>query len=53
MRHPASSDSHHRQDDEKLAEVLKELLEVREQHGPEEKVQAYLFHLCRSLLTTT
>ncbi|EAL21087.1 hypothetical protein CNBD4630 [Cryptococcus deneoformans B-3501A] len=27
-----------KQDDEKLAEVLKELLEVREQHGPEEKL---------------
>lgn len=38
----ASSDSCERQDDEKLAEALKELLDVREKHGPDEKVQADL-----------
>lgn len=42
MRHAASSDICERQDDEKLAEALKELLDVREKHGPEEKVQTDL-----------
>lgn len=42
MRHAASSDSCERQDNEKLAEALKELLDVREKHGPEEKVQTNL-----------